>query len=40
MINFTRDFFQDEYRCDFLVSQMMKRAWAAKLELIFVISII
>lgn len=37
MINFTRDFFQDEYRCDFLVPQMMKRAWAAKLELLQIV---
>lgn len=33
-MEFTQDFFQDEYRNDFLVPQMMKRAWAAKLELL------
>ena len=36
-MEFNQDFFQDEYRCDFLVPQMMKRAWAAKLELLQII---
>ena len=36
-MEFKPDFFQDEYRCDFLVPQMMKRAWAAKLELLQII---
>ncbi|MCI5873714.1 MAG: LicD family protein [Clostridiales bacterium] len=36
-MKFTQDFFQAEYRSDFLVPQMMKRAWAAKLELLQII---
>lgn len=31
---FPDTYFQDEYRCDFLVPEMMKRAWAAELELL------
>lgn len=34
---FPENFFQDEYRNGFLVPQMMKRAWAAKLELLQII---
>lgn len=36
-MKFPKDFFEDEYRSDFLVPQMMKRAWAAKLELLWLI---
>ena len=33
-MKFSQEFFQDEYRSGFLVPSMMKRAWAAKLELL------
>lgn len=36
-MKFSEDFFEDEYRNGFLVPQMMKRAWAAKLELLQII---
>ena len=35
---FPKNFFQDEYRNGFLVPQMMKRAWAAELEVLSVIA--
>lgn len=31
---FPDDFFSGEYRCDFFVPEMMKRAWAAEMELL------
>lgn len=34
IMQFPDTYFQDEYRCDFLVPEMMKRAWAAALELL------
>ncbi len=33
-ISFTSEFFKDEIRNDFLVSEMMKRAWAAHLKIL------
>lgn len=36
-MNFSDDFFQDEYRCDFLVPALMKRAWAAEIEVLEVV---
>lgn len=36
-MQFPEDYFQDEYRCDFLVPEMMKRAWAAQIEILEVI---
>lgn len=36
-MNFPKEFFQDEYRCDFLVPEMMKRAWATQIEVLLVI---
>lgn len=36
-MKFPESFFQDEYRSGFLVPEMMKRAWAAKLELLQII---
>lgn len=36
-MKFSRDFFKEEYRNDFLVPEMMKRAWAAKLELLQIV---
>lgn len=37
-MNFPDNFFQDEYRCDFLVPELMKRAWAAEIEILEVIA--
>lgn len=37
-MNFPAEFFQDEYRCDFLVPELMKRAWAAEIEILEVVS--
>ena len=34
---FPDNFFQDEYRCDFLVPELMKRAWAAEIEILEII---
>lgn len=34
MIKFDDDYFKDEYRCDFLVPEKMKRAWAAQQEVL------
>lgn len=34
---FPENYFQDEYRCDFFVPEMMKRAWAAEMELLQII---
>lgn len=36
-MEFPENFFADEYRSDFLVPELMKRAWAAKLELLQII---
>lgn len=36
-MKFDSSFFEDEYRNDFFIPQMMKRAWAAKLELLQII---
>lgn len=35
---FPENFFEDEYRHDFLVPSLMKRAWAAEIEILEVIS--
>lgn len=37
-MEFPDNFFQDEYRCDFLVPVMMKRAWAAEIEILEVVA--
>lgn len=37
-MNFPEEFFQDEYRCDFLVPELMKRAWAAEIEILEVVA--
>lgn len=34
MLVFNEDYFEDEYRCDFLVNEKMKRVWAAELEVL------
>ena len=34
---FENDYFQKEIRCDFEVSEMMKRAWAAEMEVLSVV---
>ncbi len=34
MLTFPESFFKDEVRCDFLISEMMKRAWAAHLKIL------
>ena len=36
-MNFPENYFEAEYKNDFLIPEMMKRAWAAKLELLQVI---
>jgi len=36
-MNFPDEFFQDEYRCDFLVPELMKRAWAAEIEILEIV---
>lgn len=36
-MEFPENFFQDEYRCDFLVPELMKRAWAAEMELLEIV---
>lgn len=36
-MNFSEDFFQDEYRCDFLIPELMKRAWAAEMEILEIV---
>lgn len=37
MLEFSKDFFKDEIRCDFEVPVMMKRAWAAAMEVLAVV---
>ena len=37
-MEFPAAFFQEETRCDFLISSMMKRAWAAELEVLQVVA--
>lgn len=37
-MEFTADFFKKEVRCDFEVPEMMKRAWAAELEVLQVVA--
>ena len=37
-MNFPAEFFQDEYRCDFLVPELMKRAWATEIEILEVVT--
>ncbi len=37
-LEFAPDFFQNEIRCDFEISSMMKRAWAAELEVLQVVA--
>lgn len=34
MLKFNNSFFHDEYRCDFLVCEEMKRVWAVELEVL------
>lgn len=34
---FSQDFFQEEWRCDFKIEEMMKRAWAAQMEVLEVV---
>lgn len=36
-MNFPRDFFEEEYRCGFKVEELMKRAWAAEMEVLQVV---
>lgn len=36
-MNFSNDFFKDEYRSGFLVSELMKRTWAAELEVLKIV---
>lgn len=36
-MEFPEEFFQDEYRCDFLIPELMKRAWAAEIEILEII---
>ena len=36
-MNFPEHYFEDELRCDFMVPEMMKRAWAAQLEILQII---
>ncbi len=37
-MQFPDNFFQDECRCGFMVSEMMKRAWAAELEVLEIVT--
>lgn len=37
-LHFSKDFFQDEIREDFFVPELMKRAWAAELEVLQVVA--
>lgn len=37
-MNFPPNFFQDELRCGFQVSELMKRAWAAELEVLEIVT--
>lgn len=37
MLEFSKDFFKEEIRCDFKVPVMMKRAWAAAMEVLSVV---
>lgn len=37
-MEFPNNFFQDEWRCDFKVCELMKRAWAAELEVLQVVA--
>ena len=37
-MNFPAEFFQDEYRCGFLVPELMKRAWATEIEILEVVT--
>ena len=34
MLNIPEEFFEDEVRCDFLVPELMKRTWAAEMEML------
>lgn len=34
MLNIPEEFFEDEVRCDFLVPELMKRTWAAEMEVL------
>lgn len=36
-MNFSEDFFQDEYRFGFLIPELMKRAWAAEMEILEIV---
>jgi len=36
-MHFPKEFFEEEVRCDFTVSPMMKRAWAAELEILEIV---
>ena len=35
MLEFPKIFFQEEVRCGFTVSSMMKRLWAAQMEVLW-----
>ena len=36
-MNFPKEFFQDEVRCDFQISELMKRAWAAEMDILQIV---
>lgn len=38
MLEFSPDFFNEEERCGFVVSSMMKRAWAAQMEVLQIVA--
>ncbi len=37
MLEFSEDFFKEEIRCDFVISSMMKKAWAAQMEVLQIV---
>lgn len=37
-MEFPADFFQEETRCDFVISSMMKRAWAVQMEVLSIVA--
>ena len=39
-MEFPKDFFKKECRCDFEVPEMMKRAWAAQMEVLEVVGMV
>ena len=34
MLEFKEEFFKEETRCDFVICEKMKRAWAAEMEVL------